>query len=649
MRFLTVAIAGLLVVAGVLAPFAVQGGDTRVAAVPMEDTRSTGAPESVVVRAHESSLVLPKGQVFFTQYRYAVGYYGVASLVSGLQANTERELGRPMAVYVSDFSGTDLSVGDDGLLRMSTDREHGWVAAADAYFVVGSDARTPTRDRAVVPFSERADAAAFADDHGGRVERWAAVAELSFGAAGRTPAEWERVEDRRREASDGTVERATRLLDRPVSATVGANDSLAAAVRDAPPNTTVRLAAGNHSVRDVRVEKPVTIRGAGANLTRVAGDGNGSVFDVNASRVALADLSVSGVGPVRSRDPANVTAVPVGNESFRHDYWTTHGYGDAGVVFDESAASLVSDVRVTTDANGVIARNSPNLSVSNLTVVGTEDWEDGFLGVAVLGAPAVVENSTFYGGKVGVWAHDTDSFAVRNTSMEGMMVGVFSVYAQGAFAADNDIRDTWVGVYVHDRSNGNVVTGNDIENSRNGVLVYGRSSYVADNVLTHNRNGLAVQGQFAVYRRNVLAFNRVGVRVMSLFPTNDVTANDVAYNQRYAETTRYNVLHVWNGNYWRGAPGVDADGDGYLSRPFSATGPVGAVAERGAGAPTLARAPALQMLQQLQRTVPGLRAGGVADERPSAEPIRPAVLERLAETRRGPGRYEDDDDWDYDP
>lgn len=649
MRFWHLALAGLLVGAGVLAPFVAQSGDAEADAVPMTDAKSTGVPESVVVRAHESSLVLPMGQAYFTQYRYAVGYYGVSSLVSGLQANTERELGRPMSVYVSDFSGTDVRVGDDGLLRMPTSQETDWVPASEAYFVVDSDVRIPTRDGAIVPFSEPADADAFVADHGGRVEQWQAVQRRQVGAAGRAAAEWEQVANRRRASTDLRAERASGLLDRPVSTTVAADESLAAAVRGAPPNTTVRLTAGNHSVDDVRVEKPVTIRGAGANRTRVVGDGDRRVFHANASRVALADLSISGVGPVRNRDAANVSGVPVPEDSYRYDYWVTHGYGDAGVVFDESRRSLVSDVRISTPANGVIARNSPNLTVSNLTVRGTRDWEDGFLGVSVLGAPALVEDSTFRGGKVGVYAHDTPSFAVRNSDMEGMMVGVFSVFAQGAYAANNDVEDTWVGVYVHDRSNRNVVTGNEISNSRNGVLVFARSSYVAGNVLTHNRNGLVVQGQFSVYRRNVVAFNRVGVRAMSLFPTNRVTGNDVAYNGRYAETARSNVLHVWRGNYWRGAPGVDTDGDGYLSRPFHATGPVGAVAEQAAGAPTLSRAPALQLLQQLQRTVPGLRGGGVADERPRAEPVRPTVLDRLADgPRRGPGQYEDEDDWDYD-
>lgn len=647
MRFWHVVAVGLLVVAAAISPFAVSGGGQQASAVPIENTKTTGVPDQVVQRAQDSTIALPTGQVYFSQFKYTVGYYGISSMAAGLQASTERELGRPMSVFVSDFSGTGVYVGNDGYLRVPTNASTAWIPASDAYFVVGSDARIPTREQAIVPFSDRSDATAFAQQYDGRVERWPAVKQLDVGAAGRTPEEWERARDARQERANQTTARAADLLDRPVSTTVKPNESLSAAVRAAPPNTTIRLAAGNHSVSDVNVDKPVTIRGSGVNRTRIVGDGNRSVVYVNASRVALTDVSLSGIGSVRSRGEANITGVPVENESFRRQYWTTHGYGDAGVVFESSAGSLVSDVRMQTRANGVIARNSPNLTVSNLTVVGTKRWEDGFIGVTVLGAPALVQDSTFYGGKVGVFAHDTGSFAVRNSSMEGMMIGVFSVFAQGAFAANNDIQDTYVGIYVHDRSNRNVVTGNSIENSKNGVLVYGRSSYVAGNVLTHNQHGLAVQGQYSVYRGNVVAFNRVGIRAMSLFPTNRVSGNDIAHNRRYVETARYNVLHVWHGNYWRGAPGVDMDGDGYLSRSFRATGPVGRVAERATGAPTLARAPALQLLRQLQRTMPGLRFGGVVDEAPRAAPVHPRVLARLDNTSYPPGQFDDDDEWDF--
>ncbi|MCD2203727.1 NosD domain-containing protein [Halobacterium sp. KA-6] len=647
MEFWHVAAVGLLVFAAVVGPFAVGGGSQQAAAVPMSDTKSTGVPESVVVSAYESTIALPTGQVSFSQFKFTVGYYGITSMVAGLQESTEREFGRPMTVYVSDFSGTGVYVGEDKLLRAPMDADTEWMPASTAYFVVNSTASIPTRRQALVPFSNRSDATAFARQYGGRVEQWDAVQQLAIGAAGRTSAEWERTSDARSARGNRTAARARSLLDRPISTTVESNESLTAAIRRAAPNTTIQLASGNHSVSNVTVDKPLTIRGDGVNQTRIIGDENRSVIYVNASRVAITDLSMSGIGTVRTRDRANITGVPVRNESFRERYWTTHGYGDAGIVFKESTRSLVSDVHIRTRANGIIARNSPNLTVSNLTVRGTRDWEDGFLGVSILGAPALVQNSTFYGGKVGVFAHDTQSFTVRDSSMEGMMIGVFSVFAQGAFAADNDIEDTYVGVYIHDRSNRNVVTGNTVTNSKNGVLVFGRSSYVAENVVTHNQHGVVVQGQYSVYEENVAAFNRVGIRAMSLFPTNRVTDNDIAYNRRYAATARFNVLHVWEGNYWRGAPGIDTDGDGSLSRSFRATGPVGMVADGGAGAPTLARAPALKLIRQLQQTMPGIRFGGVVDEAPRASPVRPAVLAQLEDTQHPPGQFDDEDEWDY--
>jgi nitrous oxidase accessory protein NosD len=122
------------------------------------------------------------------------------------------------------------------------------------------------------------------------------------------------------------------------------------------------------------------------------------------------------------------------------------------------------------------------------------------------------------------------------------------------------------------------------------------------------------------------------MRAMSLFPMNRITDNDFAHNSQYVETARFNVLHVWSGNYWRSAPGINTDGDGTLSRAFRATGPVGMVAERGTEAPTLARAPAFELVRELQQTMPGLRFGGAVDDAPRAAPVHPDVLARLENT-----------------
>lgn len=102
----------------------------------------------------------PKGQVhlegavaplFFAQVRDAIAY-----------ARMPEQDAEIVAIYVSDMSHAP-SWQDPGA--------DNWVAAEDAFYVLGSDAVGGMGAAEIVPFSVRADAEAFAQRRGGRVGR----------------------------------------------------------------------------------------------------------------------------------------------------------------------------------------------------------------------------------------------------------------------------------------------------------------------------------------------------------------------------------------------------------------------------------------------------------------------------------------------
>jgi len=637
----------VLLVAAAIAPFLVSAsgaGDTR--AVAFEDTRKIGLSDRALATVRANGLAVPKAQVYYPQYRYVVGYYGVTTLIAGLQSE-HGSLGEPLAVYVTDFAGTDVTVSEDGYLKTPTGVEPGWMRAADAYFVVNSSARVPTRNETVVPFAERAAARTFARQYNGDVRRWGDVRHLDVPRASRSVAEWRRETNRRTARANRTVGDATELLDRPTSRTVTPdNASLARAIERAAPNTTVRLEAGTYNVSDLHIGKPLTLRGAGRNETHLVGDRNGSVLTVTAPRTAFANLSISGVGSDRSGDGDTVSNVSVPRDSSKFRFYKVHGYGDAAIVFDEADGGLVSNVAINTTSNGVIARGSKGTVVSNLSLVGTKRWDDGFLGVSALGEPVVVQGSTFLGGKVGVYAYDAPGVVVRNTRMEGMMVGIFDLYAPRLTALDNRVTDTWNAIYAETRSYGAVVIDNYVGNSQNGIVVEGRSNYLARNTAVRNTHGIQVISKYSVYRRNVLAYNTIGARSSSLLPTNNVTRNDFVGNARHVSTQAWNVRHAWERNYWSGAPGTDWDGDGTLSRAFRPTAPIDSAAVDHPGPRTLSRSPALALLRRVQQVVPGLQTAGVVDPTPLADPISQRGS-LISEEHNETGQYDDGDPWTY--
>lgn len=621
----------------------------RVEPVAFDRTESVGVPDSAVKQAQRSALEIPKAEVFYSEYRYPVGYYGVESLVASLQSDNRRSLGDPLAVYVSDFSGTNATLTPEGHLRIEEDRSVGWVPAADAYFVVGSDAGIPTRDEAAVPFSARSDAASFAERYGGEVRRWADVRTRDTGSLGRSRAAWQRTVADRHERVNRTVGERLALLDRPESVTVGGDaPTLAAAVERAPPNTTVVLPPGTYEAPSLTVEKPLTIRGAGRNATHVVGDGTGSVINVTASETAIANLSLAGVGDRRSGRNLTEDVVRANASDWTVHMRKVHGYGDAAVVFDTAARSLVADVQINTTSNGILSRDSPNVTVTDLTLYGTERWDDGFLGVAAIGDRVIVQDSEFYGGKVGVFALDVSDLVVRDVRAEGMMLGVFNLYGRDLLIADNEIEDVGFGVYVEERSEGTAVVNNTLTRSDRGAIVAGTGNYLGDNVVAGNDRGIVVQGHYTLYTHNVVAANRIGFRTIGLLPTNRLTGNDVVDNAEPATVSEFNVLQTWRGNYWSSAPGVRTTDEGHLRREYRPAGPVDGRVHRQPYVGTLAASPALQASRALERRVAGLQSAGIADPAPLAQPVRPETVERVRAEFDEAGRQPDDDPWTYD-
>lgn len=600
--------------------------------VPFEDTIRVGMTSEATVSARASGYEIPSAQVFYSQYRYVVGYYGVTTMVDSLaRPENDRQFGTPLVIYVTDYAGHDVTVDADGYLHVQRGfiGSDDWTDAEDAHYVVGSRARTPTGE-AVVPFSDAAEARAFADAHGGEVVGWDGLRERDFRTGVETRERLGEAVEERRAWADRTVERTSPLLDRPVSVVVGEDaPTLAAAVEEAPPNTTVAVPEGTYDAANVTIRKPLTVRGVG-NETHLRGDGTGSVLRAFSPGVAVADLRIDGVGNATTREE-----IPRNESEWDYRVQMGYGFGDAGVVLDGANGSLVRHVSVTTPANGVLVRSTDGAVVDGVTVHGSESWLDGFMGVMLMDSRVVVQRSTFEGGRDGIYTHISHGFVARDNHFSSMRFGVHEMYTSNALIEGNYAEDTALGVVVMTRPTGNAIVDNEVRNSEMGVSVVGSSTLVKGNVVVGNGYGLAIGSRGSFYEGNTVVGNDAGVRTTALIPTNVVVGNDFVDNGRYV-VAPLGPLRVWStgaeGNYWSGAPGRDSDADGALDRPFHPTGPVDGRINRVAGTPTLAHSPALVALRELQDVVPGLRATGVVDAAPRVTPANPDALRSLNAT-----------------
>jgi nitrous oxidase accessory protein NosD/nitrous oxide reductase accessory protein NosL len=612
---------------------ATPAGGSEFSPVPFDRTLSTGLTGVDVRQAETSDRVIPRAQVFYSQYEYVVGYYGLESLVAGLDADRRAEqFGQPLAIFVTDLSGTGPRLTEAGYLTLQNSLQRGWVRAEDAAFVLDSGART-TGGPTAVPFGDRAAAEAFADEYGGSVVDWPALRSQVRERAADESNRQATLESERVAWADETVEAARNLLDRPVSVVVGEDaPTLSAAIERAPPNTTVRVPAGTYET-NVTVGKPLTLRGAGTE-TVVDGGGSEAVLSVESPGVGVADLRVIGAG---DRDFVQAGAENASEWDRRVEL--VYGRGDAAIRFDGAPGSLVENVTVETPANGVVALNSDGTVVRETRIEGTDQWQDGSMSVLAMYSRLVVEDAFFDGGRDAVYTHYSDGVVVRDSHMQNLRYGVHEMYTSDTLIANNTVRNTDVGVIVMTRPSGNVLVDNHVRDSDIGVAPVGSASYTSRNVLVDNEVGLYIATGRSVYRHNTVVGNGIGVRSSTLLPTNDVYENDVVGNDRTVDMGG-GTLNVWalegRGNYWGPVPGMDRDGDGVVDRSFRPANAVDLSAQDSAAGYALANSPTVGALRVFQQAVPGLRSSAVVDPAPLSSPVRPDVLANATGGRAPP-------------
>ena len=604
-RLLTVSAAVLAVVV-VVGVFAVDPG-TAPEPVDFGDTVRMGMSDAETRQAEFEGYEVPKAQVFYSQYGFVVGYNGIDSFARNLrEARYERVWGVPTKAYVSDFSGTAPEPVDGRFVE--ADGEPVWVDASEAVYVVGTDSGV------VVPFSSVDDAEGYADRHGGDVVGFDALLETEFPAPDVLESADEVVKERA-ERADDDARAAHELLNREVSVVVGENSTVETvqdAVDVAPSGTAVHVPEGVYE-EHVVLDKPITLVGEGGEEgedgTRIVGYGNGTVVSVESDDVAVSSLRISGVGEETRGEPGHDTGW---DESVERAY----GHTDAGVVFNSTSRGLVHNVEMETPSTGVLFFDIEGGVVSNTTVHGTDEWLDGFMGVLTIRSPAVVQDSSFHGGRDSVYSHASDGLVVRDSYMEGARFGVHLMYTSDTLLRGNTVRNKELsGFIIMTRPVGNYIVDNDVRHSQNGISTVGTDSYFADNVLVDNRNGMRMGARSSVYTRNVMARNGLGARASSIIPSSEVTANDFVDNDVQV-TAAEGAMRIWGhegrGNYWSNAPsGTDE---------FRPTDPVDSKVTTVDGMVTVRESPSYTLMRSLETVIPGTRSSGIVDESPLQEP-----------------------------
>ena len=623
MGWVVVAIA--IGIVGSVAVFTVDVGTSSPDPVEYDETVQVGLSLEDQY-ALDENVTLPRSQVFYSQYSYVVGYQGVERFVDSYQQETHDDrFGYPLAAYVSDHGAVETDLTDEGY--PIADRTPPWTDAETAWFVVGSDARSPSGET-VVSFADRDDATAFAATHGGEVRDWDALLDSSFDSSDATAVR-DRLDDRLA-AADETGDRADSLRDRPVSVVVGDDEpTIQAAVDAAPANTTVVVPEGHYD-EQIELDRPITLAGEGA--VTIEGPRRGSVVTATANRTAITGVEITGVGDRTEESDEVPDHVPDSQGADWDDDLVDHyAGGDAGIVVDGAADSLVADVSIETPSNGVLLYESAAAVVRNVTVDGHESWRDGRAGVNAIHSPAVVEDSTIRDGRDGIYTHGSPGIVLRNNTITENRIGVHLMHTSDALIVGNDVRDQdGTGIYVMTGPERIAIVENTVRNADTGIIPDSDDAYVASNVIEGNTVGMRFNTAASIFEGNVVAGNTLGVHVRSTLPTNRVTGNDFLSNYEHVQSSGPGPLRTWSdgddGNYWHGATMLSDRGDQPGS--YAATTAVESRLHVTGGTATLARSPALDALAGFEGMVSGLRGGAVVDSAPTCSPNNPDLVDR---------------------
>lgn len=395
--------------------------------------------------------------------------------------------------------------------------------------------------------------------------------------------------------------------------------TIGAALKDAQPADTIRVAAGTYR-EAIRVERAVTL--LGDRWPVIDGGGRGHVVEALAP-LALRGFVLRGSGSDLEAEHAGVMvrgapATIVGNRMDDVLY---------GVYVKQAAGSRIVANRIhgkplalARRGDGIRLWYSPDTRVIGNDVRGVRD----------------------------VVAYFSDRLALDDNVVRDSRYGFHLMYCSDSRLKDNRLYDNQVGAYLmysnRFRLAGNVFahaagsSGMGLGLKDGDEVVVEANLFLENAVGVHLDNSPSGPARPNRFRGNTFALNDVAVRMLpsvtgNSFHGNDFLANDTPVRVAGGARAGQVAQNDWRGNHWSGHAGFDRDGDGAGDAPYVHAHLADDLLERRPELRIFALAPALEALDGLERFFPLLRPEPVVvDPEPR---IARTAARRWREERRG--------------
>jgi len=324
---------------------------------------------------------------------------------------------------------------------------------------------------------------------------------------------------------------------------------IAEAIRLSPPKGTIEILEGTYFESNLKIEKPLTIKGVGS--VTIDAQNSDDILTIHSNDTTIEGLTFKNSGFSYVHDLAAIKIAEaqnctIQNNTFENNYYSIH-------------VAKSSDCRITN--NKMVNSHSENSKSGD----GIHVW---------YGQGIILTNNEIIGYRDGIYLEFTKNSRIENnTSTRNLRYGLHFMFSDGNSYIKNEFSQNSAGVAVMYSKN-ILMEDNRFEHSL-GSAAYGlllkdiSASTIINNKINDNTVGIYMEGcTRSVMTQNYFKKNGWALRILANSESNQIKQNTFDQNTFDVSTNSSGSYNDFDKNRWSSYVGADLNADGFGDLPY---------------------------------------------------------------------------------